>query len=356
MRGVELLPLFLVLTLACGDDDTMADAATGDSAVLDASNLDASGDARVGDSGSSDVGPGVDAMPGVDAAIDAGPQGPNVDRSDPQLYEHALEPDELDPSVADSIETQFAHLDTRVEPLGKLVFFLSGFTNTPRSWRDHGRLLAGYGFHVVEPHYNNRWSCSGQGGSCNEDTRWEALTGEDTSTVIDAPRADSAEGRVIAMLQHLASAHAGGDWGYYLNEDGTLRDEHVIIAGISHGASSSGLFASRRHFVRAVMHSGGWGNVGDDPATPIDLFYGLSHTDDEQHPGHLSTWGRAGMIGEPTSIDGATAPYGDARQLITAITNDYPHCSVVVSGSSPMSGDDFVFEPAWRYMYGVDSF
>jgi hypothetical protein len=233
------------------------------------------------------------------------------------------------------------------------VLFLSGYTNTPASWRDHGRELASFGFHVVEPHYSNSWSCGGMGGDCNENTRWEALTGEDVSTVIDTSRADSAEGRVITMLQYLRDEHPGGDWGYYLEDDDTLRDEHVIIAGISHGASSTGLFATRRQFHRAVMHSGGWWNVGDDPATPVSEFYGLAHTDDDQYDGIISAWEAAGMLGTPTTIDGATPPYGDAHQLISSEFSTYPHCCVVVHSSTPMNGEDFLFEPAWRYMYGA---
>jgi len=265
----------------------------------------------------------------------------------------------LDPTVSDSIEPQYAQLDTRVEPLGKLVFFLTGSTNTPRGWRNHGQQLAGYGFHVVIPHYNNRWSagsnpCSGMGGTCSDDTRWEAITGEDSSSVIDIPRADSAEGRVIVMLEHLVTAHPGGDWGYYLNSDGSLRDEHVVIAGISHGATNTGLFASRRPFHRAVMHSGGYWRIGDSPATPIGEIFGFSHTDDSQHMGHLDSWMSGGIVGAPTSIDGASRPYGDTRQLITSAPNGYPHCSVAVSSNSPMDAmGNYLFDEAWRYMYGV---
>jgi hypothetical protein len=281
------------------------------------------------------------------------PDGPDVDVSDPQLYEFELDPVALDPTVADNIELQYAHLDTRAAPLGKLVFFLSGYTNTPGSWREHGRQIASWGFHVVEPHYNNRWDCGDMGGTCNEDTRWEALTGEDISSVIVASRADSAEGRVVTMLRHLAEVHPGGDWGWYLDADDNLRYEHVIIAGISHGASSSGLFATRRPFERAVMHSGGWWSVGADSATPIDRFYGLAHSGDEQYDGILSAWEAAGMLGVPTSIDDALPPYGDARQLVTSVPNGYPHCSVCVSPDSPMDEGGYVFDPAWRTMYGA---
>ncbi|MDD9932481.1 MAG: hypothetical protein OXT09_02695, partial [Myxococcales bacterium] len=283
-------------------------------------------------------------------------EGPNVDRTNPDLHEHVLDPSVLDPAADQYIADQFAQLDTRAEPLGKLVFFLPGANNSPGDWRNHGRKLAEMGFHVVIPHYNNAWgsACSGQGGSCNEDTRWEALTGEAVSGVVDISRANSAEARVLAMLEHLTTANPGGDWGYYLNDDSSLRDSEVIIAGISHGASSAGLFGTRRTFWRVVMHSGGWWDVGDSPATPISEYYGLSHTGDPQHDGHLSSWASAGLPGDPTSIDGQSAPYGGAHQLITSEPNDYPHCSVVVHGSSPTAQDgSFIFEPAWRHMYGV---
>lgn len=349
MRHVALASVLLCSLAGCDDAGGTGDdaGAARDAAGLDAAGSDAAAqDAAAQDASAADGG-------GADASV---PSGPVVDRSDPRLYDHALDPVELDPTVADSLELQFALLDTRAEPLGKLVFFLPGANNRPADWRAHGRLLASLGFHVVIPHYDNRWgsACSGMGGSCNVDTRWEALTGEPVSSVIDVSRADSAEGRVLVMLAHLAAAHPGGDWGYYLDAVGALRDEHVIIAGISHGATSAGLFGARRAFHRVVMHSGGFGGVGATPATPIAEFYGLSHTDDEQHTGHLASWASAGMLGAPTSVDDAAPPYGGARQLITSIANSYPHCSVAVHGSSPRdAGGDFLFAPAWRALYGV---
>lgn len=282
-----------------------------------------------------------------------GPDGPNVDVSDPQLYEFELDPVVLDPTCVENLELQFAHLDTRAEPLGKLVFFLSGYTNVPSNWRDHGRQIASWGFHVVEPHYANDWDCGDMGGTCGTDTRWEALVGEDISPVIVASRADSAEGRVVTMLKHLAEVHPQGDWGWFLDDNDELRYEHVIIAGISHGASSSGLFGTRRPFSRVVMHSGAWWEADDASMTPVSEWYGLAHTDDPQYDGILSGWEGSGMVGMPTSIDEMDPPYGDARQLVTAVPNGYPHCSTCVSPDSPLDMGSFVFDPAWRVMYGA---
>jgi len=282
--------------------------------------------------------------------------GPAVDRTDPRLHEFTLDPKTVDPQAADYISDQFAQLDTRAAPLGLLVFFLPGANNTPSDWRNHGRKLAEFGFHVLIPHYDNAWgtACNGQPGSCNADTRWEALTGEDVSSVVDISRADSAEGRVLAMLGYLVTNDPGGDWGYYLNGDGTLRDDKVVMAGISHGATSAGLFGSRRAFHRVVMHSGGWGSVGSTPATPITEYYGLAHTGDPQFDAIVGSWESAGVPGAPTSLDGQGAPFGDSHRLITSATTTYPHCSVVVHSSSPTNPDgSYVFEPAWRYLYGA---
>lgn len=289
---------------------------------------------------------------GDSSSTGADPDFPDVDVSDPQLYEFELDPEVLDPSVEDALALQYAHLDTRAEPLGKLVFFLSGYTNTPAAWRNFGVQLAGYGFHVVEPHYANDWTCDGS-PDCNTNTRWEALIGEDHSPVIDISRADSAEGRVVTILEHLDQAHPGGDWGFYLDDAGALRYEHVIIAGISHGASSSGLFATRRPFFRAAMHSGGWGNVDETTMTPVDVMFGLSHMADEQHSGHLGAWESAGLPGMAVVADTMEPPYGDSHRLIVQTPNGYPHCSVVVSGDSPQEGGQYVFDPVWRYMYGA---
>jgi hypothetical protein len=314
---------------------------------------DASLPARDASSQPSDAASPSDAAELADAAADAGPSpaGPDVDRKDAKLREFAFEPDDLDSAAVDSLMTEYAFLDTRSAPLGKLVIFLGGFTNPPAAWANHGRKLAEFGFHVVLPAYNNRWdSCDGP--NCNENTRWEALSGEDVSSAIVASRTDSAEGRVIAILQHLVTQDPGGDWGYYLDGD-ALRYERVIIAGISHGASSTGVYAKRRAFWRAVMHSGGWSSPGASPATPVSEWYGLAHTDDDSFDPIVKSWDDAKMLGERTSIDGQSAPFGDAHKLITSEANTYPHCSVAVHESSPMSGGKYVFEPAWRYMYGV---
>jgi hypothetical protein len=315
------------------------------------------GGASAGGSGNGGSGNGGSSNGGAStggATTDGGsqPAGPNVDRSDSKLREFELDPHDLDASVVDSLTVQYAQLDTRAVPLGKLVFFLPGHTNVPRDWRDHGRVLASFGFHVVIPSYNNRWNgCSGT--DCNRNTRWEALVGEDVSDAIVASRADSAEGRVEKMLEHLVSADPTGDWGYYLDDLGRLHYERTIIAGISHGAASTGVFAERRPFVRAVMHAGSWGSPRN-PATPVTEWFGFVHTDDPSFDAIAGGFDSAGLPGNRTSIDGASPPYGGAHKLITSAPGGDPHVGNCAHSASPVDGNgNYVFEPAWRHLYGV---
>lgn len=316
------------------------------------------GGGGVGASGGGGAG-GTSGSAGSAGAGGTGGGGPNVDRSGAKLHEFELDPQVLDSSTVDSLELQYAQLDTRTPPVGKLVVFLAGANNKPLDWRNHGRLLAGFGFHVLIPHYDNRWSsqnvCSGMGSSCGVDTRWEALVGEDTSAAVDISRADSAEGRVVTMLKHLTLAHTGGDWGYYLNSDDSLRYDRIVSAGISHGASSAGLYAARRAFSRAVMHSGSpAGSASAQKLTPVSQWYAFAHTGDPAYPAIASSWESFALPGALADIDGAAPPFGGSHRLITSASSTYPHCSVVVHSSSPKdSAGDFVFEAAWRYLYGV---
>jgi hypothetical protein len=289
----------------------------------------------------------------------ASSNGPNVDRADSKLREFELDPKVLDPTVVDSLSVQYAQLDTRAKSLGKLVIFLPGATNVPKDWRDHGRELASFGFHVVIPHYNNRWSsdatCTGQSNSCADDTRWEALVGEDTSSAVTIARADSAEGRVVTMIKYLVTADPGGDWGYYLGPNDALLYGKMIIAGISHGAASAGMYAARRPFTRNVMHSSGpAGSSSATKMTPLSEWYGFAHTADPAYSAIISSWNSFALVGQPTSIDGQAAPYGGSHRLNSSAASTYPHGSTCASSGSPKdAAGKWVFEPAWKYLYGV---
>jgi hypothetical protein len=87
------------------------------------------------------------------------------------------------------------------------------------------------------------------------------------------------------------------------------------------------------------------------PLTPIDRFFGFTHTADGQHPGHLAAFESLGLVGKDISVDGATPPYGDSQRLKTSAPTADGHSSVQAGGASPKMGTEYVFKPVWDYLY-----
>jgi hypothetical protein len=130
----------------------------------------------------------------------------------------------------------------------------------------------------------------------------------------------------------------------------------MIIAGISHGAASAGMYAARRPFSRNVMHaSGPAGRASDPKATPLSEWYAFVHTEDPAYAAITGAWESFQIPGAITSIDGASPPFGNSHRLVSSQASSYPHVSVVVHSTSPGDGQGgYAFENAWRYLYGVE--
>jgi hypothetical protein len=282
--------------------------------------------------------------------------GPNVDTSDPQLYEMSFTPDQADPAASLALATQLAYLDTRVEPRGYLVVYLHG-AGAPSTCGSsaHGQLLAGMGFHVISPCYVSDYGV----GNCGDDIegcRLEAFEGVDHHSLIDISPPDSTETRVVKGLAYVQAENPEGDWTYFIDGD-KPKWHRIIISGISHGASSSGVIGLHRLVDRAVMLSGpldsGQAWLQKSTMTPIDRFYGFSHTGDGQHPGHLLAFEDMGLPGDVVSVDDATAPYGGSHRLISSAPTTNGHGSTQAGGASPQEGNAYVFLPVWQTIYGV---
>lgn len=340
----RLVIALATLLAACEGEvtTTRPDGSTRDAGREDAGSID--DDAGPRDGGETDAG-----MP------DTGPTGPTVDRSEMQLYEHEFTANEVDPAATAALGTELAYLDTRVEPLGKLVVYLHG-AGAPSTCgsRDHGRVLAAMGYHVVMPCYSSDYGV----GNCGDDIegcRLEAFEGVDHHSFVDIAPPDSIETRVVRALEHLATASPPGDWGWFV-EGARPRWSAIVISGISHGASSSGVIGIHRAVDRVVMLSGpldtdqAW--LMRTPMTARDRFYGFSHTDDSQHPGHLEAFASLMLPGAPVSIDGASPPYGGSHRLITSAASSNGHSSTQAGGASPRDGTGaWLFQPAWEYLY-----
>lgn len=284
------------------------------------------------------------------------PTGPDVDLGDPKFNDFEFTADELDPAATLALGIEHAQLDTTVTPIGKLVVYLHGAgPQTTCGSKAHGQVLAGMGFHVLHPCYVSDYGV----GNCGDDIggcRLEAFEGVDHHPFITITPPDSLETRVVLALTHLQSLHPAGDWQYFL-KDGAPRWSDIIISGISHGASTSGLIAIVREVDRAVMLSGpldsdqAW--LKQPPLTALDRLYAFTHTADPQHPGHLESFADMMLPGEPVATDGALPPYDDSHRLLTSAATGDGHSSTQAGGSSPKDGEDYRFMPVWRTMYGA---
>ena len=279
-----------------------------------------------------------------------GASGPHVDRTNPSLFQTSFTANSLDSKASHALGKQFAYLDTRVAPKGKLVVFLHGaddFANCGNGAL--GTLVAGWGFHWFAPCYMATYGVENCGNDI-EGCRLEALEGTDHHPFVNISRSDSIEGRVVLGLKHLQEVNPGGDWQYFLDGDAP-RWSDIVITGHSHGASSSGVVGVHRKVFRVVMLAGpydpGQAWLSLTPMTARDRFYGFSHTGDSQHSGHLAAWQSLGLPGSPTKVDGAQPPYGSTHRLESSASVSDAHQSV---GSGNISG----FVDAWRYLYGAD--
>ncbi|MEP7123219.1 MAG: hypothetical protein ABJE95_19985 [Byssovorax sp.] len=280
--------------------------------------------------------------------------GPNVDTSDPQLYTLNFKPDDADPAAKTRLGVQPAYLDTRVTPRGLLVVYLHG-AGAPGTCGStaHEQVLAGLGFHVLGPCYTSDYGI-GNCGADIEGCRLEAFDGQDHHPFITITPPESIETRVAKGLAYLQTKNPKGDWAYYLDGD-KPRWSKIIISGISHGASTSGVIGLHRLTNRVVMLSGpldtdqAW--LKKTPMTPVGLFYGFSHTADPQHPGHLAAFESLGLPGKSTTVDGAMPPFGGTHRLETSAATSDGHSSVQAGGTSPKMGTSYVFAPVWDYLY-----
>jgi hypothetical protein len=276
--------------------------------------------------------------------------GPVVDRSTPRLYQSEFSADDADPNAERALGTQFAYLDTRAEPKGKLVIYLHGageFTSCGNGAL--GTLVASFGYHWFGPCYLSNYGVDNCGDDI-EGCRLEALSGADHHPFLEITRPDSIEERIVRGLQHLTNINPEGDWQYFVDGDAPRWSE-ILVTGHSHGASTSGVIGVHHEVARVVMLAGpydtGQAWLSNAPRTPVERFFGLSHTGDSQHSGHLAAWASLELPGTPTLCDGAEAPYGNSHRLYTNVSTGDAHGSVT-------SGNIDGLMPVWRYLYDGD--
>ena len=296
----------------------------------------------------------------------------------PQRYELSARASQIDTRARPHPEINFvfekdgkpadverASVDTRVEPKGKLVIWLMGYSG-PLFER-----VNGYGLHAIQVHYANGWFDKfGNAAPPTDDKflgkiRLEAATGEDFSDAVKIPKPDGMMERAFQLVKWLVKENPPGRWEFFLTDDRQgLRWDRVIMAGSSHGSTTAARFAKHQRVDRVVMFCGPRDQFetwqGLPSATPANRFFAFSHVLDGGWTGHhyCRSWELLGLnqFGAIVNVDETAAPYGNTRRLTTSadVKSDVrrAHSSVVPGGAAVKdAAGKFLHEDVWRYIF-----
>ncbi len=271
-------------------------------------------------------------------------------------------------------------VDTSKTMQGKLVICIGGIGGGPGGGGIEGYAKSA-GFHVflvatqtatssAPDQYKTALKANPMDPEANRqvgDGRMEAFDGVDRVSWLDIKPPDSIANRTQHALEHAVTADPGGDWGYYLNADGTVRWTDVYMVGYSFGSQTIAMDAKYVRFGRVVTTSGpqdeGFPNaewITHPSATPVDrLYMAVGFTmpypstagNDQEVMGMLTTVKDAGWVGTPFNvIPGQMGPFMDSHELVmVGSDNNSPGGHTVFCNNNPMNG----WLPACVYLFGV---
>jgi hypothetical protein len=258
--------------------------------------------------------------------------------------------------------------------LGKLLIYLGGIGGGPGS----GGIDAfahKYGFHNFMPATNtsltgdkvpgmykayltdndptNDREANRQVGDARTDL-WDGK-GRVTWNTVGAGKSILEE--TIAAIHYGEQMDPGGDWGYYLNTDGTLRTSDVWVVGYSWGSQTWSMVSTYIRFGRVIVTSGpvneGWPNgtwMTDPSATPLDRKFAL--VSDGQATDIFPNVQKAGWLGSIVMVQTtSTGPYSATQHLFEMVGGNggiTPGGHTVFCNDNPMNG----WTPVCTYVFG----
>jgi hypothetical protein len=268
-----------------------------------------------------------------------------------------------------------AKVDTTKPIQGKLVITLPGICGGPGGGGLEGTVIA-LGFHVFQPQtqscvnsapdkYKQMLQANPLDPEANRqvgDARMELWDGVDRVDWVTVNKGESIAERTLAAIKAGMTQDPGGDWGYYLNTDGSVRWSDVFIMGYSWGAQSAAMIASYVRFGRVFCASGpqaeqfpnaDW--ITHTWATPADRLFMIVGFN-EPYPSMdkvdiapntvtsmIDTVTKAGWIGPPVNVlPGDKGPY-TGKHLFAAVAK-FPYDQHAPGGhgiycnNDPLSG------------------
>jgi hypothetical protein len=276
-------------------------------------------------------------------------------------------------------------LDKSKPILGKLILLLGGICGGTGAGGIES-FIDGYGFHMFSPAtqtcvntapqmYKDIIAKTPLDPEANRqvgDARLSLWDGVNRVTWVTVSPNNAILNETIAAIKYAMTADVGGDWGYYLNADGTLRTSDVWVVGYSWGSQTWAMISSYVRFGRVITTSGpqaeGFPNATwittPNKATPADRKYMAvgfvsdypSTTPIDIAPNTVTsmidTTTAAGWIGPPMNVHpGDTGPFTCSHQFPMVGSNGAsPGGHTVFCTSQPGNG----WIPICKYLFGVE--
>lgn len=255
----------------------------------------------------------------------------------------------IDPSRNDRVDLDFSPVDADPtakawhggkqrgtfdgsKPLqGKLVVTMGGIGNGPHTGGVY-QYAAGRGFHMLAVDFYNA-----EGGESNQGKVYlESFSGQDLTPVANVTPTDSVVSRIKKGLAYLNGIDPGASWGFYLDAQGEVRWQDVILFGYSYGGqvalAATKYVAPFRTLLTAaptLPDDASWlmsmPNVAD-----VSKCFAINSAGDDEHTDKLT---QAGWPGTPQAVmDGGynmiMAPPFGGTSLIEAPGGHTEFCSV----------------------------
>ncbi len=267
--------------------------------------------------------------------------------------------------------------------VGKLVLLLGGIC-TGTGAGGFESFVEQYGFHVFAPKtqtcvnsapqmYKTIIQTMPNDVDANRqvgDARMELWDGMDRVNWVTVAPGSAIVDETVAAIKYGMMVNEAGDWGYFLNADGTLRTTDVWVIGYSWGSQSWAMISSYVHFDRVITTSGpqdeGFPNAAwitnPSPATPGDHKYILvgfdspypsTNNNDSEVMSMFTTVTKAGWPGVPTNVlPNGMGTYTSAQHLFAMIGSNgaSPGGHTVFCNDNAMNG----WIPLCKYVLNVN--
>jgi hypothetical protein len=160
----------------------------------------------------------------------------------------------------------------------------------------------------------------------------ESWSGEDLSAQITQSPANSVMSRVKASLAYLKTADPGSDWGYYLDANGEVRWNDVIVFGYSFGGQM-GVAATKYVALDRVIITASPNVPINSPwltempnKTPVERCYQFVGFKEGEHKTHIDETTKLGWLGEPFDVENGITkppPYPSNRLIVEDGHSDF---------------------------------